>query len=147
MQLLLGHGSLADNSMPYYFNVSRDVGAGQANQRDDVYLVQFMLYQIFKHPNFPLKSLAPHIKGDGVFGPKTQRAIRLFQKYVADFVTYSDAKIARDGKIAPATALHYDEAHTHLFTIVAINKVYAACFWDAYVNKVPEKRVNEWLKR
>lgn len=59
---------------PFFYNVHFNVGWGNDNQIDDVLLVQFFLN------NWRRKHKQNVIDEDGIFGPKTSKAIRSFQK-------------------------------------------------------------------
>ena len=68
-----------DTGVPFFCNVHGGVGPGQANRRDDVLLVQWLLHQYFsKSPKIPPPP-GPMIKVDGAFGRQTGEYIKAFQ--------------------------------------------------------------------
>ena len=89
---------ILDGSM---FTVGLGVGAGRANNRDDVTLVQYLLNLYFQHPNQArVRELggpdSRRLAVDGLFGPKTRKAIELFQ---AAIISMDNARVALDGRV------------------------------------------------
>lgn len=130
--------------MRHYFNVSEPVGLNCKNRPDDVYLVQFMLYKLFTHAECPRK-LGFSIKGDGICGPKTRKAILTFQQMLKPgFKKNWNWTMHADGKIHPAPSPTIADGGT-IHTILALNKLYARYFPEGYEAKAPMKKVHSWL--
>ena len=89
----------------HYWGVSKGVGWGYDNNWDDVLLIQYFLNSIDK-TNLAL---------DGIFGKKTQKAIRAYQKSCNGLLT-TDGKVnAVDG-----TVLNINETY-YIYTIYNLN--------------------------
>lgn len=104
------------SDLPFFWNIHKSVGWGCPNRTDDVMLVQFLLLSIYLNTEvfsvgspptetFPL---------DGIFGQKTYKWIRAFQKTQPGY--HQDGRVsAIDGSRAFSTETH------HPYTIIALN--------------------------
>lgn len=68
----------------FFYNLHFSVGWGNKNQIDDVFLVQFFINSWRRQNKQKL------IDEDGLFGPKTSKAIRSFQK---DMFSFADGVV------------------------------------------------------
>jgi hypothetical protein len=96
------------------------VGFGLANKTLDVYLVQFMLGEVFRAPVFAPDKPDQQIVLDGVFGSQTHRWIETFQK---SFNKLGRGQLWVDGRVHPSHGT-YTKIHTsggRVFTILALN--------------------------
>lgn len=142
-------------SYPSMYNVTMTVGLRQggdeyttwdnyteayyANRRDDVMLVQYLLkrvYQQGQNCNPPLKDTgAASLKIDGLYGPKTQKAITNFQLEMRR----NGRSIATDGCVDPERG---DSATSSIsktgYTISWLNKY----FWILYPELAPDISVD-----
>ncbi|HKX83230.1 MAG TPA: peptidoglycan-binding domain-containing protein [Pyrinomonadaceae bacterium] len=93
----------------HFWGIEKGVGWDYANYWDDVMLVQFFLNQTIK----------ANLDQDGIYGPKTQKAIRKFQKEHDCLV---DGKVdATDGVIwAASNSKGVEKA----YTILQLNAYY-----------------------
>ncbi|MPZ55755.1 MAG: hypothetical protein GEU91_04500 [Rhizobiales bacterium] len=85
----------------YIFNTDLPVGNGAANQREDVFLVQYLLAVWMAHEKdpriLPIVAAAPVVKPDGICGDKTKGAIKAFES--------AFPQVNTDGRVDPFNAL------------------------------------------
>jgi len=96
----------------HFWNINKGVGWGYDNKWDDVLLIQYFLNSIRK----------ANLVEDGIFGKKTQKAIKAFQKdYVADSI-FADGKV----NAVAGTDIWIESSSNdiYLFTIYALNNKY-----------------------
>jgi peptidoglycan hydrolase-like protein with peptidoglycan-binding domain len=102
------------DGVSHFWAIHRGVGWGYDNNYDDVLLIQFLL-----------NSDGANLVQDGVFGKKTQHAIKAFQKKWKGYV-FSDGKVdANDGSQA-GFDLNPDDATDldRIYTIFVLNYSY-----------------------
>jgi len=82
--------------------VEMGVGAGRANNRDDVTLVQYLLNLYFQHPNQARvrqlggTAASRKLVVDGIIGPRTNAAILAFQNAIC---ATDNARVICDGRV------------------------------------------------
>ncbi len=67
----------------HYWGIDKGVGWGHKNDWDDVMLVQYLLNS----------TISAKLVQDGIFGKKTEKAIRKFQKNLKPWKGWTDGKI------------------------------------------------------
>lgn len=67
----------------HYWGIDKGVGWGCKNYWDDVMLIQYLLNS----------TISAKLTQDGIFGPKTEKAIRKFQKNQKGLKAWVDGKI------------------------------------------------------
>lgn len=112
----------------HFWSITKGVGWGYDNKWDDVLLVQFFLNATQK----------AGLVEDGIFGKKTQKAIRAFQKQCEGMLT-TDGKVnAVDG-----TAWKINDTY-YTYTIYLLNSWYLGerrqYYWDLRMDsKLPNE--------
>ena len=98
----------------HFWAIHKGVGWGYDNNYDDVMLVQFL----FNNANAHLR-ISENLQMDGIFGKKTQKAIRAFQKKY---------QIHVDGKVNPVDGADRFVTNTsgqaEVFTNIVLNEAY-----------------------
>lgn len=111
------HFGNSERLTPYIYNVSRSVGEGGANLRNDVLLVQNLLNIVFH--NF--EKMRP-IKSDGVCGQHTIGRIKDFQ--IALKSKGGNSQIKTDGRFDP---IHnhavFTPSQLYIYTIFYLNGI------------------------
>ena len=129
--------------MKHYCNLTAGVGPKQPNRPDDVALVQYFLKSFYDDPEFPLSG--ENIEVDGVYGPTTSRAIHAFQELAAKVLGKSGQAegLAEDGIVDRARGIFGQ--HRSMYTIIAMNKMYAHRRWNDYRLLWPMIEIREML--
>lgn len=98
----------------HYWAIHSGVGWGYANNYDDVMLVQFLYNNANEY-----HSLTENLQVDGIFGMKTQKAIKAFQKRY---------RLHVDGKISPVVGSDIWATNSFgkkgVFTNLTLNEAY-----------------------
>lgn len=139
-------------SYPHLYNVTNTVGSRKAmvqtathtsytssyepNRRDDVMLVQYLLKRIYQQgsnasPPLNQGNGTTQLKIDGIYGPKTQRAIEQFQLEMRR----NGRNIATDGSVDPEPGNSATSTISKTgYTISWLNKY----FWVLYPWLAPD---------
>ena len=120
--------------------VTKFTASYEPNKRDDVMLVQYLLKRIYQqgqNANPPLNQSngTAQLKIDGLYGPKTQKAIEQFQLEMRR----NGRNIATDGSVDPERGDSSTASISHTgYTISWLNKY----FWLLYPSLAPDLRVD-----
>ncbi len=124
--------SFDDIPVPIYAREKILLRSREPNKRDDVTLVQYLLkknYQRGQNASPPLNQAngTANLKIDGLYGPKTQKAIEQFQLEMRR----NGHNIATDGCVESERG---DSSTGSTYTISWLNKY----FWQLYPNLAPD---------
>jgi hypothetical protein len=137
-------------------SVDEAVGAGCANRRADVLLVQFFLRVAFDAPELwevlpgrrrirpDTNPWRPSVAMDGVVGKETIGHIELFQlQFLSttfeDHAQKSGLKLAQDSRVDPVRDGSYFGARTGVFkTIFALNMAYMHVFGNDSITRIAD---------
>jgi peptidoglycan hydrolase-like protein with peptidoglycan-binding domain len=111
---------MADKHTVLYI-LDNAVGFRLANKPLDVFLVQFMLGEVFRAPYYATRKPDEEIVLDGVFGSQTHRWIETFQR---SFNALGQGQLWVDGRVHPSNQSYFKNYRTaggRVFTILAIN--------------------------
>ena len=112
--------------LKWIWNVTYAVGPGCSNRPDDVQLVQHAFntlmgqIEFFDGKGALIKS---YLKRDGLYGSKTETAIRAFQNWLISKKRY----VTADGVVSPSHQTGYTKKDT-IYTIVYFNRVHRDCY-------------------
>jgi hypothetical protein len=123
---------LDDKTFPIFYNVTLPVGPGCPNRRDDVLLVQYFLRKLFNSPR-GRDDFFEDVAVDGICGPITSRAIRVFQKRQNRLGN----PCVVDGRVDRARGAFTNIGDT-VYTILWMNHTYRLVLKDE--NKPPDLR-------
>ena len=106
--------------LKWIWNVSFPVGPGASNRPDDVQLVQHAFNTLMSRIDFfdaKGSLITGYLKRDGLYGPKTEAAIRAFQQHLLKTKRY----VTADGSVSPSSQTGYTKKDT-IYTIVYLNR-------------------------
>jgi len=132
--------SYDDIPVPIYARPKILIRSREPNNRDDVMLVQYLLRRIYQQgqkadPQFNRATGVAQLKIDGLYGPKTQRAIDQFQSELRR----NGHNIATDGCVESERGNSSTASISHTgYTISWLNKY----FWLLHPNLAPDIRVD-----
>lgn len=96
----------------HFWNINKDVGWGYDNKQSDVMLIQFLINST---------GVAANLVEDGIFGKKTYKAIKTFQKHYNGFGIGS---LYADGAINFHVPSSGFGSGGYIYTIHALNSFY-----------------------
>ena len=117
----------------HFWNLTSNVGWGCENRKDDVQMVQYLLYRITYNIPVGLLPGKKEIAMDGIFGPQTNNYIRSFQQ------NWRRGSI--DGKVHTNDGANYFTNKGSEFTIHSMNYD----FYLHYKNFYDDLRMDEKL--
>lgn len=100
----------------HFWNISKDVGWGYDNKKSDVLLVQFLINSFNETTGGAVKLVE-----DGIFGKKTHKAIKEFQKHYNGF---GIGGLYPDGAVNMPAFQIWATPGGGVYTIYALNSVY-----------------------
>ncbi|HKX83231.1 MAG TPA: peptidoglycan-binding protein [Pyrinomonadaceae bacterium] len=115
IDFFLGVGRSLFQGANHFWNINKDVGWGYDNKQSDVMLIQFLINST---------GATTKLVEDGIFGKKTYKAIKAFQK---DYNGFGMGSLYADGAINyPVINIPSSGFGTGggLYTIHALNSVY-----------------------
>ncbi len=113
VDFFLGVGRSLFQGANHFWNINKDVGWGYDNKQSDVMLIQFLINST---------GVATNLVEDGIFGKKTYKAIKTFQKHYNGFgigPLYADGAINN-----PIFNTMPFLSGGSIYTIHALNSVY-----------------------
>ncbi|MEP6925309.1 MAG: hypothetical protein ABI954_12655 [Pyrinomonadaceae bacterium] len=128
----------------HFWNLTSNVGWGCENRKDDVQLIQYLLFRITWGTPVSLLPGQKYIAADGLFGPQTNNYIRSFQQH------WSHTPI--DGKVHTGDGINYYTKNGSAFTIHSMNnyfyedneKYYSDLRMDEKLPSVLCQSLSEW---
>ena len=122
-----------DGKTTFALLIDHSVGVKGRNRRDDVQLIQFLLNSANKNGVSPFaQKLSEDLKMDGICGPKTIAAIRLYQKTINEF---SHDTLVEDGTINASEKRSFSRGGHILNTAIGHLNFYFRSIFEHQIRK------------